>query len=372
MAKRRRLPNGMGSITKLGKSRGRSRISPYMARLPARYDINGNEIRTVVGCYKTYNEAFEALVNYTAPVDDKATLKEVYDSYKEDPDYLNLIRKTQVKYNSNFQHYIDLHNTPINLINQYDLQTVINDRVKNGYDEVVGNETVHKNYSKDTIRQLKTVMVKIYDHAIENGLVDRNIAKDLVVRGEKEKGKEGKHPFTDEELILMYRNREKIPFLDHILVMSFTGLRTSEYRNLKVSSIDLENNIIDDFGIKTDTGKQRIVYILETIRPILKELIEKSQTGYIYEKNGKHMSDTTFRKDFNEALEELGIPDHVPYDGRRSLATRAKKRKVKIRNAADMLGHKDETTTDKYYIIDDEVEIDKEDLEKLDLDLEYR
>ena len=369
MAKRRKLPNGMGSITKLGKVNGKKRVRPYMARLPAKYDIKGKETRQIVGCYKTYNEAFEALVNYTAPVDDKMTLKEVYESYKLDPDYNNLIRKTQVKYNSNFMHYIDLHNTPINLINQYDLQTVINDKVKNGYDDVVGGKVVHKEYSKDTIRQLKTVMVKIYDHAIENGLVERNIAKDLVVRGEKEKGKEGKNPFTDEELILMYKHRHQIPFLNHILVMALTGLRTSEYRNLKVSSIDLENNIIDDFGIKTDTGKQRIVYILKTIRPILSELIEQSQTGYIYEKDGKHMSDTTFRKDFTEALEELGIPDHVPYDGRRSLATRAKKRKVKIRNAADMLGHKDEITTDKYYIIDDEVKIDREDLDKLELDL---
>lgn len=369
MARRRKLPNGMGSITKLGKVNGKTRVRPYLARLPARYDDNGNEERHIVGCFRTYNKALEALMVYTEPADNKATLKEVYESYKQDPDYNNLIRKTQVKYNSNFNHYIDLHNTPINLIKQYDLQTVINDKVKNGYDELEDGELVHKEYTKDTIRQLKTVMVKIYDHAIEKGQVDRNIAKDLVVRGEEGKGKEGKHPFTDEELILMYKNRHRIPFLDHILVMSLTGLRTSEYRNLKVSSIDLENNIIDDFGIKTDTGKQRIVYILKTIRPILAELIESSQTGYIYEKNGKHMSDSTFRKDFSKALEELGIPDHVPYDGRRSLATRAKKRKVKIRNAADMLGHKDEITTDKYYIIDDEVEIDKEDLDKLELDL---
>lgn len=367
MPRRRKLPNGVGSITKLGKVRGKSRVSPYMARLPAQYDINGKEDRPIVGCYKTYNEAFDALINYTKPIEDKAKLKVVFESYKDDLDYKGLSRKTQVKYNTNFNHFIDLHNKPINQIVQYDLQTVINDRIKNGYDEVVNGITVHKDYSKDTIRQLKTVMVKVYDHAIERGLVDRNIAKDLVVRGEAEKGDEGKNPFTDKELILMYKKRQEIPFLNHIIIMSLTGLRTSEYRNLKISSIDMENNIIEDFGIKTDAGKQRTVYILKTIRPILAELMIQSKSGYLYEKDGKHRSDTTFRMEFKEALDEVGLPDHVPYDCRRSLATRAKKHKAKIRSVSDMLGHKDEKTTAKYYIIDDEIEIDVNEISKLDL-----
>lgn len=369
MAKRRKLPNGMGSITKVNsKVGGKKRVSPYLARLPAKYDINGKEYRTIVGYFKTWNEAFDALQNYTQPMEKKAPLIKVYESYKDTPDYQELSLKTQGKYNTNFKHFIDYHNKPINLIVQYDLQSVINDRVANGYDEVVKGKLLHKDYSQDTIRVMKTVLVKIYDHAIECGLVDRNIARDLIVRGQKPKGDEGKNPFTDEELILMYKHRHQIPFLNHIIVMALTGLRTSEYRNLKVDSIDMQNNLIVDFGIKTDAGKQRIVYILETIRPILAELKLKSTTGYIYEKNGKHMSDTTFRKDFDEALKELGIEEeHVPYDCRRSLATRAKKKKVEIRPVSDMLGHKDEVTTDKYYIIDDEIEINQEELNKLEL-----
>lgn len=367
MPKRRKLPNGIGSITKLGKINGRNRVRPYMARLPSQYDINGKETRPIIGCYKTYNQALESLLNYTAPADDKATLLEVFQSYKDDLDYNDLSHKTQVKYNSNFEHFANLHHTPINQISQYDLQTVINDRVKNGYDEIDQGKTIHKNYSKDTIRQLKTVLVKTYEHAIEKGIIQRNIAKDLVVRGEAEKGDQGKNPFTDEELLSMYNNRKKIPFLDHIIVMSLTGLRTSEYRNLKVTSIDLKNNIIEDFGIKTDTGKQRIVYILPSIRAIITELKAQSKSGYLYEKDGKHMSDTTFRKDFQEALDQIGLPNHVPYDCRRSLATRAKKHKTKLRDISDMLGHKDETTTQKYYIIDDEIQIDEKELSKLDL-----
>ena len=367
MAKRRRLPNGMGSITKLGKSRGKKRLSPYMARLPAQYDINGKEVRPIVGCYKTYNEAFEALVNYTAPVDTKATLKEIYDSYTDGLDFAGLSHKTQVKYNTGFSHYQDLHNIPIDQITRYDLQQVIDTRVVEGYDTVEGGIEVHKEYSRATIRQLKTVMVKIYDHAIEKHILDQNIAEQLKVRGTAEKGDEGKNPFTDEELVIMYNKMNQIPFLKHILVMSLTGLRTSEYRNLRVDSIDLDNNIIEDFGIKTDTGKQRTVYILETIRPIIAELMKESKSGYLYEKDGKHMSDTTFRKDFQEAIKEAGLSDHVPYDCRRSLATRAKKHQARLRNVSDMLGHKDEKTTEKYYIIDDEIQIDEKEMSKLEL-----
>ena len=132
--KRRKLPNGIGSITKLGKTKaGKNRLSPYMARLPAYYDIEGKEIRKVIGCFRTYTEAQEALLNYNG-LDNKADkLIDIYNAYKQSKDFRDLTRKTQVKYDTAFSHFEQLHTQKIININRYQLQKVIDNKVEEGY-----------------------------------------------------------------------------------------------------------------------------------------------------------------------------------------------------------------------------------------------
>lgn len=62
MAKRRKLPNGTESIERVNKTiQGKTRLSQYRARLPAKYTKDWKKIQKDIGFFKTYNEA---LLNY--------------------------------------------------------------------------------------------------------------------------------------------------------------------------------------------------------------------------------------------------------------------------------------------------------------------
>lgn len=352
--KRRKLPNGIGSITKLGKTKaGKNRLSPYMARLPAYYDIEGKEIRKVIGCFRTYNEAQEALLNYNG-LDNKADkLIDIYNAYKQSKDFRDLTRKTQVKYDTAFSHFEQLHTQKIININRYQLQKVIDNKVEEGYYTVENGKEVHKNYSKATIRQLKTTIVKVFEFAIDNNMLKINIAKGLKVKGEKENTTKGKDLFKPSEIRIMYSLREKIPFLNHLIVLCFTGLRTGEYRGLKTENINFEDNVIENFGIKTEAGMDRKVIILPNIKPILIQLVKESNTGYIYEKDRKHVSENTFYKEYYQALKQAGLKRRKPYNGRYTFATNMYRSKVDKKAITAQMGHTNFNITDKYYILND-------------------
>lgn len=350
--KRRKLPNGLGSITKVPKtSSGKNRVSPYLARLPAYYDKNGKEIRKSLGYYKTYNEAQKALMNYNGLDKKSDKLIDVFNAYKESKDFKDLSKKSKVKYNTSFSHFEMLQTKKINDINRYQLQQVIDDKVDKGYIAIVNGKEVHKEYSKSTIRHLKTTMVKIFDFALQNDLVSINIAKDLKVKGEIKHTKKDKKIFTDEEIKRMFLLREKIPFLNHILVMCFTGLRTGEYLNLTKDNIKLEKNAIINFGAKTEKGMERKVFILPNIKPILIDLYKESKTNYIYEKNGKHVSENIFYEEYYDALEKSNLEQRIPYSCRYTFATRAYQMGVNKKAIEDLMGHTTFKITDENYII---------------------
>lgn len=60
MVKFRRLENGFGNISKLSGNRRK----PFRARKTIGYNENGNQLYETVGYYKSYTDAFEALVEY--------------------------------------------------------------------------------------------------------------------------------------------------------------------------------------------------------------------------------------------------------------------------------------------------------------------
>ena len=60
--KRRKLPNGTGSIERVKLTpQGKTRINQYRARLPK------EKRKKDIGFYKIYNDAMDALINYTEP-----------------------------------------------------------------------------------------------------------------------------------------------------------------------------------------------------------------------------------------------------------------------------------------------------------------
>lgn len=343
--KYRKLPNGRGSITKLGKTAaGRERVSPYMARLPAYYDINGKAIRPILGCYKTYDEAFDALIKFDGVVPSEQKLIDVYNMWKDGNYYKKLTPKSQDRYDRSFKRFERLYSKRIADIKLYQLQAVIDEMVTEGY-VYAGEE---KQYTAEYIMRLKIVIKQVYKEAIKHDLVKKNLGNLLEVDGRESVPE--KQVFSASERQTMINNADNVPFVKYILIMTYSGMRPGEFRGLKVKSLDFENKVIKNFGIKTKKGKRRVIPIHPLIEDYLKEFAADSKTGYIYEKNGERVSETTFYDDYYDTLEKLNLPIYVPKSCRSTFATMAHESGMDHITLMNILGHEDLKTTNDNYI----------------------
>lgn len=346
MPKRRKRANGTGSIS---HKKGRAR--PRYARLPAGYTINGKEVRQDIGFFKTYKEAEEALNKYMGLTDIK-TFADVYEYYKTTNEYTKISKNSQQRYENAFKEYKPIHNKNMIDIRYTQLQKVLDDMVIRGYDKKVNGVMTHQEYSKDHLEKVKLVATKVYKIALQDGLVTENIASLIQVGGVKQKNK--KQIFTKEEITKL---RESIPYnphARHILVMCFTGMRTTEYRNLTRDSINFETNTITNFGIKTDEGKSRTMFIHPQIKNMLMDLCIESKSGVLAEVDGKA---TTYDKKFYDkiyylALKKAGVKRKTPYTCRYTFATIAYQSGVSEVAIQRLMGHTDFKITEQSYIQD--------------------
>lgn len=346
MARRRKKANGQGSISYI-----KGRKSPRWSRLPAQYDINGKERRPTVGFFKTKKEAQEALDRYNGLTTIK-TFAEVYEYYKTTNAFQKISKKSKDRYENGFKEYKAIHNKNIIDIRYSDLQKVLDDMVVRGYEKRVNGVITHQDYSKNHLEKVKLVATQIYKLALKDGLVTENIASLMEVGGIKQKNK--KEIFTKEEITKL---RESIPYnphARHVLVMCFTGMRTTEYRELHRDNIDFETNTIKNFGIKTAEGKSRTMFIHPQIKEILMDLCIESKSGVIAEVDGKP---TTYDKKFYDkiyylALEKAGVKRKTPYTCRYTFATIAYQSGVSEVAIQRMMGHTDFKITEKSYIQD--------------------
>ncbi|MDY2918851.1 MAG: tyrosine-type recombinase/integrase [Anaerococcus sp.] len=349
--KRRKLPNGMGSIERVKLTpQGKTRVNQYRARLPK------SKGRKDIGFYKTYNDAMEALINYTEPKP-TITFAALYDKYKDTNAYIKLSDKTQRRYETSFARFEELHDTNIHDIKYSDLQDVLDQMELEGYEKTMANgEIKHMDYSKSSIERLKHLVSKVYTIAIKNDMIQLDLSKYLEVGGVGIRRK--KEIFSKEDIERLYTSIPHNPDAMHVLNLIFTGMRTGEYLNLKTENINLEENLITDFGEKTEAGRKRKMFIHPKVKDIMTYLVDQSKTGYIVEtkkEDGEvyRPSDTTFYKRiYYPALQKASIEKKIPYSCRYTFATIAHYSGISDKALQKLMGHTNFNITANSYIQD--------------------
>ena len=348
--KRRKLPNGTGSIERVKLApNGKTRVNQYRARLPK------SKGRKDIGFYKTYNEALEALVNYQEP-EPVVTFAQLFKKYTSTNDFKNLVKKTQNRYYNSYTRFEELHDRDIHEIKYSDLQDVLDQMELDGYEKVKDGELKHYEYSKSSIERLKHLVSKIYTLAIKNNIIQLDLSKYLEVGGVGIRRK--KEIFTKEEIEKLYTSIPSNPNAMHVLNLIFTGFRTGEYINLPISKIRLKESQIIDFGEKTEAGRMRKMFIHPKIKDIMTYLVQESKTGYILEEKKQsgeiyRPSETTFyKKIYYPALEKAGIKKKIPYSCRYTFATIAHQSGVSDKALQKLMGHTNFNITANSYIQD--------------------
>ena len=350
MAKRKkypRLPNGYGSIKYLGKNRTNS----YAVYPPVTdYRDNGSAITPKALCYvndwmkgfgiltlykngqyvpgqeppemltsespddvlqhiiNDYNEAKRTKANITK---DK-TFKEVYDAFydfKYNQDKSRTYSKESMKSTKTaFNNCKNLHERIFKDLKHDDLQQVVDNC-----------ELKHA-----SLELIVSLFHQMYAYADIYGLVDKDQSAHVKIK--KEDDDEHGVPFTDDELKILWKNKDD-EIVRFILIMCYSGYRIAAYKNLEV-------NLKEKYffgGIKTRTSKNRIVPIHSAILPLVK--INIKHGGLIL------ITENHFRQRMYETLSALGIQKHTPHDCRHTFSRLCEKYEVNDNDRKRMLGH---------------------------------
>ena len=359
--------------------------------------------------FKTKSEAQEAgNIAYSEYINAGVPFKECKMSYSDYLDYwLDNYCKTNLKY-STIQAYTTLINKYIKpKLGMYRLSTITSVRLNIFITELVEEYEFSRSYFKNI---LKVVKGSFRDACDIYGMIKYNPALTIRLPRMDIEKEEVKHLYTlDEVTKILNRFKGQDAFTCSFLTSCFTGMRTGEVFALTWEDIDLENQIIhikhsiydkvkDENGrwyigttktisgtrdvyisstlllalknykrkqeyLKKIYGKKYIYYHTEEVRnnygKVIETRIVKNKKGYKYDSNidlvfvkdnGNYVGTDLIRYPFKIIRNELGFKHCRFYDLRGSYATKILNNGIERREVADILGHKDVSTTENYYI----------------------
>lgn len=328
--KRQRLPNGFGSITEL---KNRNLRNPFFVRICVGKNSEGRPILQSLkpkAYFKTYNEAYAALVEYNKDpyeLSKSMTMKELYDEWTSN--YFEHITATSSRtIKAAWNYSTILYDVPVKNIRARHLKGCIND----------------SGASASTKQRMKSVFNLMFDYAVEYEIVDKNVARtfnisDDVIQ-ESEKNQRKHMPFKDWEIDKMLENIGN-PYVDVVLIQCFTGLRPQELGLIKVVNVDMQNKFFIA-GMKTAAGTDRTIPIHPIIEDLFKSKYEEARSKnhtYLFEENGQLTYDK-YKTRYAKVISGLGLnPEHRPHDPRNTFITMAKKYSVDEYAIKRIVGH---------------------------------
>lgn len=314
----KRLPSGFGTIKHLsGKRR-----NPYVAYPSVKekgYMLSGSPVtRTAIGYYATYQDAYNALLEYNKKpydVESKSiTFAEVHQMFFDEK-----FSDTSRSYSassissakSSFKNLKAIHDIPIRQLKTYQLQRVM-------------DECTLKHAS---LELMLMSMKNVYAFALKNDIVDKDYAKYVEIKHgeEDEKGE----PFTEEQIKRLWAHKND-KTAQIALIMIYSGLRIKELETIK---IDVDNNVMYG-GSKTRSGKNRTI----PIHPLIKDFVTTFDPKTF-------AADTYRTTKFYPLLNELGIQTsikgtkHTPHDCRHTFVWLADKYKLDPLAKKMIVGH---------------------------------
>lgn len=352
--RRMHLPNGFGSITEIKTKNLRN---PFRVMVPAGKNKNGRPISKPLkprAYFKTYNEAYKALMDYHRNPYDPDTIisfQELFDLWYHEKEKAGLDKLTLTRYRGLWRYSVPIKDVEVRDIRVRHLKEC----VFNGTAILRGREI---SISPITSAKLKYVYNQMLDYAVQNEYVDRNVARLFSVPSEFETQHEH-FPYSDEELNILWKSINTCDVADLILIQCYSGWRPQELIKLKVADVHLDERWILG-GMKTKSGKFRQVPIHKKILPLIQHRYEEAQSigsEYLFNHPYRRWPDrwTKYSYDylseaFHETFPSLGMnSEHRGHDGRTHFITSAKKYGMDEYALKRIVGHKIDDVTERVY-----------------------
>ena len=375
-AKRKRLPNGFGSITEI---KGKNLRNPFWVRVcVGKTEFNRPILKPLKpqAYFLTYNEAYQALVDYNRnpyDLENDILVEQLYEKWSDS--YLSKCDESYVRtVTSAWAYCSSIYQMRAKDVRARHIKGVMD----KGYRiETRGKKKGEKIFpSANTKARIKSLFNLMFDYALEYEIVTMNYARTFDVSDdiikEKEGSKKNHIPFSENELEILWDNVGKVKYVDWIIIQCYMGWRPQELATLRLDEINLEKWYMQA-GMKTESGKQRIVPIHTRIRDLVKQNYDIAVSlGSPYLLNDKGQPNGSYKLTydkyahrFKKAIEQLNLnPEHRPHDPRNTFITRAKKAGVDEYALKEMAGHKILDITESVYTLRD-LEWLRSDIEKI-------
>lgn len=333
-SRRRRLPNGFGSIF---KRNDRNLRKPYRARVTVGVRKNGKYKFKDIGAYETYNDAYAALVEYNKnpyEIEGNVILDELYERWSDE--YFKHISKSAARtIRMAWSHSADLHDMAVKDIRARHIKAVID-----------------KAPSSNIAERIKSMFNLLLDYALEYEIVQVNYARTFDLKDINVTETDDMHNahmvYSEEEMQLLWQNIND-SIVQDVLIQCYTGWRPQELCNLRTENINL-NNWTMSGGMKTAAGTHRVVPIHSKIRPLVMAKYNPKSEWFITDENGKHMTYDKLRHRYEQMRERLGLnKNHRLHDGRKTFVTMAKNAGVDEYAIKKIVGHKISDITEAVY-----------------------
>lgn len=359
-----RRPNNAGTVVKLSGKRRK----PYCARISSdeRDIMTGKKKQIIIGTFETKLEALNALSLYHMTVqktlsDKEAdaidanlynqimqrknahvpTFAQLYDNV--DRNYISKLSSSAKRgYAASFKRINKLHDRPITELSLKKIQSV--------FDELKRTTT------KDSLSDSKRIVKMVFKEAIIQELISKedDLTEYINIDTDFEGTKTVHRSFNINEISKLIEDdtyESKV-----ILIYIFTGCRAIELLNLPKENIHIKEICNDDgverevsyivAGVKTTSGKNRIIPIHKIIEPYIIEMLKKDNVLLRYPQKSPY--DAFKVQLFLPLMKRLKM-NHLPHDTRHTFSTLAEMYNLNEYMVKKILGHKYQDLTKDVY-----------------------
>lgn len=351
----RRLPNGFGQISEI---KNKNLRNPFRVLVTVGKTEEGKPICKPLkpqSYFKTYNEAYNALVEYNKnPFDlqNLMTMQELYDHWSVEYFEAYSAPSTVRGIKDTWKYCHSIYNMPVIQVRPKHMLQCIN------YGEYVSKHTVH-HPSPKVKGKMKSIFNQMFDYAVKYDITDKNYARlfNLDPATTKAASKTIKEhiPFDDDEMITLWEHVDDLPGIDIVLIQCYSGLRPQEIGLISLQDYHPELGILIG-GIKTAAGKNRMIPIHPKIRKYVEKYAKQAKELHSeflinWPKDGEtYLSYLRYASLFYNIRNELGLnPEHRPHDGRKHFITQAKKYGVDEYAIKYIVGHQIQDITERVY-----------------------
>lgn len=320
----KRNPNGYGCVTKLSGNRSR----PWCVKVTI-YDEEGHARQVPIGYTETEEKANILLAQYNNNpwnIDrEKVTLTVLYQRWSKIK-MPKLSGQLQSSLKSAFKHCSKYYGMKYRSLRAYQMQDCI-DNCGCGY---------------ATQGAIKNLWGHLDRFAFECDIIDKMYSQ---LTSAPPIPETTRTPFTDEQIEALW-NIQSEPWVNTVLIYLYTGFRLRELLEMKTEQVNI-NEWYFQGGIKSSSGKNRIVPIHTRIKPLVKALVDEGNV-YLFTYQGKKFSLSNYYKCWNEVMEKISA-DKTPHEARHTFETNLDNAKGN-RKCIDMLmGHKSKDVGNRVY-----------------------